>query len=52
MNIKSEKLKNNIKLDYIYKFLQSLDISAAIWMLYLAFKGLSLVEIGILEGIL
>lgn len=49
--VKKDKLKNNIKLDYVYKFLQSLDISAAIWMLYLAFKGLSLVEIGIIEGV-
>lgn len=49
--VKKDKLKNNIKLDYLYKFLQSLDISAAIWMLYLAYKGLSLVEIGILEGL-
>lgn len=47
----SDKLKRNINVDYIYRFLSSLDISAAIWMLYLGTKGISLIEIGVLEGI-
>ena len=56
-NIKSEgnqasiRLKRNIKIDYIYRFLSSIDISSAIWVLYLAHKGMSLVEIGLLESI-
>ncbi|WP_346887733.1 MFS transporter [Clostridium sp. UBA1056] len=56
-NIKSEgnqvsiRLKRNIKIDYIYKFLSSIDISSAVWVLYLAHKGMSLVEIGLLESI-
>ena len=56
-NIKSQgnevsiRLKRNIKIDYIYKFLSSIDISSAIWVLYLAHKGMSLVEIGLLESI-
>ncbi|MEG0133345.1 MAG: MFS transporter [Clostridium sp.] len=44
-------IEKNIKLDYVYKFLSSVNISSAIWMLYLAYKGMSLVEIGILEAI-
>lgn len=50
-NQASIRLKRNIKIDYIYKFLSSIDISSAIWVLYLANKGMSLVEIGLLESI-
>lgn len=44
-------MKNNIKVSYIYNFLTYFHITSAIWVLYLSFKGLSLVEIGILEAI-
>lgn len=47
----SLRLKKNIKIDYLYRFLASIDISSAIWVLYLAHKGMSLVEIGLLESI-
>ncbi len=50
MNIKG-KMKRNISISYVYNFLMRLDITSAIWVLYLAFKGMSLVEIGILESI-
>lgn len=50
MNIK-RKLKRNVSLSYIYNFLLQLNITSAIWVLYLAYKGMSLVEIGILESI-
>lgn len=50
MSINS-KLKRNIKVSYVYNFLLQIDITAAIWVLYLAFKGMSLVEIGLLESI-
>lgn len=45
------KLRRNIKLDYVYRFISSIDITSAIWVLYLSFKGFNLVEIGLLEGI-
>lgn len=48
MNI---NLKRNISVSYLYNFLLQLNITSAIWVLYLAFKGMSLVEIGILESI-
>ena len=47
----SNRLKKNIKVDYIYRFLSSIDISSAIWVLYLAHKGMSLIEIGLLESV-
>lgn len=45
------KLKRNISVSYVYNFFLQLNITSAIWVLYLAFKGMSLVEIGILESI-
>ncbi|ASW44335.1 MFS transporter [Clostridium isatidis] len=45
------KISKNVQIDYIYKFLSSFDITSAIWVLYLAFNGMSLIEIGLLEGI-
>lgn len=50
MNI-NNKLKRNIKISYVYSFLLQLNITSAIWVLYLAFRGMSLVQIGLLESI-
>lgn len=50
MNI-NQKLKRNISISYVYNFLLQLNITSAIWVLYLGFKGMSLIEIGILESI-
>lgn len=49
MNKKS--ILNNISIDYVYTVLKNFNLSASIWMLYLAFKGLPLWQIGLLEGI-
>lgn len=45
------KLSKNIKNDYLYKFFSAFDITSAIWVLYLGFKGMTLAQIGLLEGI-
>lgn len=45
------KLRQNISVSYVYNFFLQLNITSAIWVLYLAFKGMSLIEIGILESI-
>lgn len=45
------RLSVNIKNDYIYKFFSAFDITSAIWVLYLGFKGMTLAQIGLLEGI-
>ena len=45
------KLKRNISISYIYSFLLQLNITSAIWVLYLAYRGMSLVEIGLVESI-
>ena len=44
-------LKSNIKKNYIYLFLSNAGLSNAIWVLFLAYRGMSLVEIGLLESI-
>ena len=47
----NHKIKRNIKLEYIFRFIGNFSITEAIWVLYLSYKGMSLAEIGILEGI-
>lgn len=47
----NNKTKQNISIGYIYNFFLQFNITSAIWVLYLAFRGMSLVEIGILESI-
>ena len=47
----NNKFRKNIKSDYIYCFIKNFDLSSAIWVLYLAYKGISLWQIGILQGI-
>ncbi len=43
------KLKQNVKKDYIYTIIGSFDLTNGVWMLYLASKGLSLFQIGLME---
>lgn len=50
-NRKLNKLNRNIKLDYLFSFVRNLDMASAVWVLYLTYKGMSLLQIGILEGI-
>lgn len=47
----NDKLKRNVSISYIYSFLLELNITSAIWVLYLAYKGMSLTQIGIIESI-
>ncbi len=41
----------NIAVNYVFTFIKNIDMTNGIWMLYLASRGLSLFEIGLLEGI-
>ncbi len=49
MNYK--KIERNIKVEYFYSFFSAMNITSAIWVLYLAYKGMNLIEIGLLEGV-
>lgn len=45
------QLKKNINRNYIYTLLQNIDLTRGIWMIYLAGKGMSLTQLGLLETI-
>ena len=45
------QLKKNIKRNYIYTLLQNIDLTRGIWMIYLAGKGMSLTQLGLLETV-
>lgn len=45
------KLKRNVYKNYIFTLLSSLDFTRGIWMIYLASKGMSLTQLGLLETI-
>ena len=45
------RFKRNIGLEYLFCFVRAFNISSAIWVLYMVYKGLSLWEIGIVEGV-
>ena len=46
-----EKLKRNIPLDYIFIFTGNLNLTHGIWMIFLAMRGFSLLQVGILESV-
>lgn len=45
------KYKHNVYYQYLFHFTRNLDLTQGIWMLYLASRGLSLLQLGALEGI-
>lgn len=51
MNSNINKLHRNIRLDYFFTFINNLNMSSSIWVLYLAYRGMNLLEIGLLEGL-
>lgn len=46
-----ENLKANVAKTYGFSFLTALSLTESIWMLYLAYRGMSLFQIGLLESI-
>lgn len=51
MNDYKKYLKRNINVSYLFNFLMYFRVTNAIWMIYLSSKGMSLSQLGILEGI-
>ena len=45
------KYLKNIPLDYVSTFITNLNMQSSIWVLYLAYCGLNLAQIGLVEGI-
>lgn len=44
-------MEKNIRRNYVFSFFMNLRLSGGLWMIYMAFKGMSLTQIGLLEGI-
>ncbi len=49
--MKIQNYKKNINLEYFHTFLRNVNLSNGIWLLFLAFKGFSLFQIGIFETV-
>ena len=49
--IHTKKLSTNIKKNYLFLGLTTLDLTRGLWMIYLMTRGFSLIELGILEGV-
>ena len=45
------KLQSNIKKNYLFLGLSTLDLTRGLWMIYLMSRGFTLIELGILEGV-
>lgn len=45
------QLRKNVYKNYVYTLLQNIDLTRGIWMIYLASKGMSLTQLGLLETI-
>lgn len=45
------RLKRNVGLDYVHTFLSNMNMQSSIWVLYLAYCGMHLAQIGLLERI-
>lgn len=51
MSTLQRKLELNIKTNYLYHFIMNINLTSGVWMIFLAFKGLSLFEIGLMESL-
>jgi MFS family permease len=49
--METQRYKRNIPVSYLFEFGRNMGFTQAIWVTYLAFKGLSLVEIGLCESV-
>ncbi|GAU79374.1 MFS transporter [Fusibacter sp. 3D3] len=48
---RKQRLKSNIGKNYLFTLMYNLDLTRGIWMIYLASKGMSLTQLGLLETI-
>lgn len=46
-----KSMRYNLRINYLYSFFKDLNFTQGLWMIYLASKGMSLTQLGILEGI-
>lgn len=46
-----KQLRGNVRRNYVFTALNSFDLTSGVWMLYLAYRGLSLFQIGVIEAV-
>ena len=46
-----DRIRLNIKLNYVYTALMNTALDRAVWMLFLSIRGMSLLEIGLIESV-
>lgn len=51
METGSWKYQRNITVNYLFVIITNLDLTRGLWMIYLALRGFSLLQLGILEGL-
>jgi len=49
--VNRSRIERNIPKNYLYVLLSNTSLSEAIWMLYLAYRGLTLLQIGLVESV-
>jgi len=49
--VNRSRIERNIPKNYLYVLLSNTSLSEAIWMLYLAWRGLTLLQIGLVESV-
>lgn len=50
IDVLTARIERNIKLNYVYTMLMNTMLDKGIWMLFLSYRGLGLVEIGLVES--
>lgn len=51
IDVLTARIERNIKLNYVYTMLMNTMLDKGIWMLFLSYRGLGLVEIGLVESV-
>lgn len=51
METGSWKYQRNITVNYLFVIITNLDLTRGLWMIYLALRGFTLLQLGILEGL-
>ncbi len=51
VDVLTSKIERNIRLNYVYTMLMNTMLDKGIWMLFLSYRGLDLVQIGLIESV-
>jgi MFS family permease len=46
-----DRIRQNVRVNYVYTFLMNTGLDRGIWMLFLSYRGLGLLEIGLVESV-